>query len=437
MELSLMSDEDERSLDEDMLQTCFRSDKSIDPDSIKNDPQIKEKILESYKLTKEEVLEKKEFMNFYDRLKKTWKKDEKDFSSYPSIVTGVTDVLFHNPKGTDSIANDGIVSYMGDSIEADDDFFSAAFGFYDELRELDIKERKFVISSNQSIYQKSYAGNGNELYEMVPIEKAGKDLYSIALKHAKNDPYMALRIMSVYGHDNFNNGLGARCRGIILNRIKPYSDSLLYLNKAIPKISYTEKEVKEGLEIAKDCNASSMTLLERIFCNDGLTFYQADYYHVVVSSFLGCRQERAQKRDRNSKIVSVVFSSYADAEYLEQVRKYKIDRFKEKTSDKESIKSNFQVEDSFFSSNYYKLLLEALNRLEKKSSPILDPRNEMPKDITDRDYRALQAITHRWEFEVNFRVNQHKRGMEFGHEACKDLGPLPKDEEVDNCVELK
>ena len=95
--------------------------------------------------------------------------------------------------------NEGFINYARDSIVSDERFFTQAYRFYRELRTRDASRR-------------------SRTYIRSPIQEVAEfDVYQLALQIAGGNPYSALRLMAVYGHDNINNEL---------NVVEPMEDAI-------------------------------------------------------------------------------------------------------------------------------------------------------------------------------------------------------------------
>ena len=185
-------------------------------------------------------------------------------------------------------------------------------------------------------------------------------------------------------------------------------------------------------------------------CNDGYPQYQADYYHVLASSFLSCRRAIAEKDDAGHPISAAAISYGAGEAHLELVRVYKLKRFKE-TLEKFSPRSYLDSHDKKITvdengkamtneavmrlENEQALLNFALKRLGAHSKPALPSYEFMTTigpgasgvswGLDPETYKKAEAIAARYEFEVNFRVEQHRMGQEFGKANCANYKPGP------------
>lgn len=334
--------------------------------------------------------------------------------SYASLSLGgasaIEDVMFHGDKETNDDANHGALSYFSSSLDSDDLFFTASVRFLGELRQRDSMRH-------------------DSEYGMTPIQiQAEFDVFALAMRIAQANPYMALKLMAVYGHDNMINSLakpsGNSCRNIFLDSLIPRQNSTLYLNGALGGVTYAEKDVREGEKIAAACSGSNFSLLERQLCNDGRKTYQGDYYHVIMSAFLHCRRQIAENAAARASRVAVFSGSLApastmiDATYLARVRDYKISRFREAVSSFGTKAGNPTY------------LLNALNhglRLLERGIKLNLPWKDTTH-LSRHELKVLNATLHRFEFEVDFRMRQHRLGMAYGKNACQrltDFSPTP------------
>jgi len=127
---------------------------------------------------------------------------------------------------------------------------------------------------------------------------------------------------------------------------------------------------------------------------------------------MGCRSS-VRERELSSKSVLQLAGFQLDtlSLYLSQVKRYKLARFREVTD--------------------APLVTLGLQNIEDDVKPVLPPFAELKKNpklkFTQRDYNAAKAILHRFEFEVQFRQEQHRRGWAFGVQSCSGLKKLDQD----------
>jgi hypothetical protein len=319
----------------------------------------------------------------------------------PAGIQSIAEVAYHGFSFTDRRSNGGLVNYVRDSLNSDDEFFNSAFRFYSEL---------YAVDQQPS-------STGSVIFGRGAINRASStDLWPLALRAAHGNAYQALRVMLVFGHDNMANALITLgdteiqpCRFSVLNLYNPRRSSQLYLRRAIGAIDYTQEQVARGNLIARACNNTQvLTVREMDLCNDGNGYYQADYYHVIAAAFMGCRSS-VQERSFNGAMTLLPFFARTDRVYFDQIKSYKIARFREEAGC--SLISAPQISIS-------PLLCDALERIEENRRPLLPAYETIRSRYTQRDYQAAQAIINRYEFEVELRLFQHRRGWEFGASVC-------------------
>ena len=326
-----------------------------------------------------------------------------------NTIETFSDVVSHDGKKSNAGRNEGIASYMGHSLMASDKLFNAAFAFYSRIKERDSSDPKLMCGIQ---------------------EVSSYDALAWAQEAAHGDAYLALKILAIYGHDNLQTQLAVDgqtgsldCRLRVLDTVRPKLDSSLYCNGAMPATRYARADVDRGREIAAQCNGPTLTELEKRLCNDGLPSYQADYYHVIASSFLGCRQVIEEKMASEATLKTSAVGFVTQQAYPELARSYKLDRFKEEVA---TLRASTEPEAKFL-----RPLLElALARIGSGTKPALpdygwykyrmlaDP--DYPTIGDTRLYEAARAIAARYEFEVGFRASQHRMGFNNGRALCKD-----------------
>lgn len=338
-------------------------------------------------------------------------------------VRGAGDVLLHSGRVTDAEGNWGIISYMRQSLLSDDAFFEASYRFYKELR-----QKEGDLDAPAAI-----------------DDKAPGDVLEAALRAAKGDRYLALKVLALYGHDNVKHALGALdrtsaesdCRFQILDKLQPRKGSSLYRSGGIPALAYTSAQVDRGKQVAENCKKEGWMGLVGLLCNDSTPRYQADYYHVVTAAFLGCRraiQEREAAQGSRSSLVTVM-SAGVDAAYLRLVAQYKIDRFREVVESKQEGARNSKAVPSEVR-QMLELVREGLERLAAGTKPALPAYDSWQVDFAGhvpmphryrpprKAYDDAKAILDRYEFEIGFRVAQHEMGLRFGKSYCAEAPAL-------------
>ncbi|MGK5082593.1 hypothetical protein WDW37_04745 [Bdellovibrionota bacterium FG-1] len=324
-------------------------------------------------------------------------------SLLPKTIRGISDVTFYDDKDSDAGANNGVVAYMSDSVESDRILFEAAYRFYAKLKIADDHRKKHE-------------------YQMTPIQEVAEfDVMKMALQEAHGDPYLATKVLAVFGHDNeANDFLHGRCRSDLLTALKPADNSTLYLNGAIQELRYSAQDVAFGAKIARACekmpfSPDSYKSQIKIACNDNFGDYQGDYYHVIMAAFLGCR--RTIIDHATSPILSSLgpMTAVTDRLYLRGVREYKTDRFDERVFLLEKLGGENAI--------LPKILKIGLDRIRNRISPALPTRSQIVQKVhhpcPTEVYTQAAAILQRWEFEVDFREKQHKMGMEYGRSLCE------------------
>jgi hypothetical protein len=202
-----------------------------------------------------------------------------------------------------------------------------------------------------------------------------------------------------------------------MDLVKP-EQSQLYHNAAIPAASYDAKTINDAQQITDRCNANAALLeghqlaseLHRL-CNEKRTSYQADYYHVITSSFLNCRGEIAWEREAHLPSTILPFMYFADEstrasqEYF--VRNYKYDRFVEEI---QRAKLPYRIST---------VLLHGLEAIRNNQSPYKTLNwyvlmSNQPQDVR----QMVTSILERYKFEINFRVYQHALGARYAQGQC-------------------
>ncbi|MGK5088227.1 hypothetical protein WDW86_11770, partial [Bdellovibrionota bacterium FG-2] len=323
---------------------------------------------------------------------------------------GALEVMEYKGSKTDRKSNHGAIGYFSDSVENNDAFFAKSYGFFAELQKID---------------EQQDSGPG------AIEERARVDVYALAMKHSNNNPYIALKLLGTYGHDNMGNELaGGGCRTKVINGFAPNLDSQLYKPASLNGLSYPASTVKKGVEIGKACSAISgdKAALYKRLCNDGTSEYRADYYHVITSAFLACRNGVAKKM--TSSMVSPDFLSQKAFEKMEvhKVKEYKISRFREEIrfASGDSEKLNPNSKESVESKKSETLSPAMAQALKVGFKNIVDEMPEyLPRQEVDalsiEEFVALKAILARYKFEIELRQEQHRMGLAFGAKACKDI----------------
>ncbi len=312
------------------------------------------------------------------------------FTEIDRNFAGAVQVMQYKGATTDRSANFGAIAFFTDSVENDNAFFERAFRFYSELKKIDQEDVEHLGAID---------------------ETAKLDVYALALKHSNNNPYIALKLLAVYGHDNIGTALYPQgCRSTHLNTVGPLLNSQLYKPGSLSGIQYPTPWVEKGLEIGKNCNAiDEVKLIYRRLCDDNQDKYQADYYHVIASAFLACRNRVV--KNKIPSLVALDFLTDKAFYFFEtqKVKEYKIERFREEVT--------MGVSDS--SSPMFRGLNKGLDNIAEGKSEIL-PADEIAL-LDANDQAALKAILARYKFEVDFRQEQHRMGLAFGAKACKDI----------------
>ena len=329
------------------------------------------------------------------------KPDSLAVENAPATVTAISDVLFYGDRQTRG---------------GEDKLFTSAFQFYSELRKRDAATPpKGGWEGSSPIQTKSQFNAYTE----------------IALPIAHGNPYLALKTLLVFGQDRTYNGLLPidSSRISILNDLNPGSltkprITSLYFNGAIGP-AYSEADVTRGMAIAKACTQYELTFEEQGLCNDNFYNYEADYYHVITAAFLGCRQAILSKQDTSFINKIAMSSGLADSGYLDSVRSYKFDRFKEHLEPLPGSMPESKAKSvlrSSFAKGY-----------DPTSHKPLDLDREQWDHLNDHDKQAVRAILDRYNFEIEFRARQHEMGLKFGRQLCKDMRTfedVPKNQSV-------
>lgn len=338
----------------------------------------------------------------------------------PRSIEGFLDVVQHRGRSSNSDANNGIISYMSDSVASDEQFFMAAFRFYSELQNIDRELRR--------------SGRAPYLFHHIQ-SRSPIDLFSLAMRHAHNDNYLALRIMALFGHDDTRAGddgaweaslrtTTENCRMNILRSIAPRNQSVLYSPGSLSGLGYSESQIRQAAQIARDCHRTRLALDESqtfsvgTLCNDDHINYLADYYHVITAAFLSCRMETLDRQYPDQTLLAPLRALRRPA-YLQAVQIYKISRFRDAVA--ELIGRAQSGHAPFRSINIVTYLNQVLAALTaSRYSPLPDPPLLMSRE--ERDF--AQAVVRRYLFEIDFRLYQHDMGMRFGSMLCANRANL-------------
>lgn len=328
-------------------------------------------------------------------------------------LEGVREVVMHNAERTDRVANSGIIAYMRDSVLADDNFFDSAVRFYTALRTADVAR--------------------HATFDLSPMQnEATFDVWEMAMNATQRDPYMALRVLALYGHDNQNQMLGTLglsgqdCRVALLDAIMPLYNSNLYLRGAMAGQGYSANTISEGLAVGAACRALQNRAL-RMLCNDNRADYQGDYYHVIAGAFLGCRGRIRSAQYQGASPLIHYGAGNLNGQYLNRVAQYKIARFNEELD--ELAQTHHEYRDMI------RIMRHRLNEADFRNpeSPLLPPLatlrsgfwgSLLNSNINEADYAQMVTILRRYRFEINFRVRQHALGMSFGQAHCEGRAQL-------------
>ena len=171
-----------------------------------------------------------------------------DCNSETWTCTGAMyDRLVYGGGATSGRANAGIIKYMRASLMGDAALYGSAFRFYEKMKtEVDLGGGAPPPGDG--------AGAGIGRPASKNLFQMAKDAVKEITK--KDDAYLAMKVLIVYGHDNMNNNLSAgdakkACQSVLLDTIKPEVNSNLYLNNAIGE-AYYEDDVTKATEIDKE-----------------------------------------------------------------------------------------------------------------------------------------------------------------------------------------
>lgn len=382
-----------------------------------------------------EGLKPTEYLNFKCAQEKKMAITDPDKSHSENLIVetirGMSDVVLHDGKTTNREANYGIISYMEESLLTNDNFFKAAYLFLKKLQGIDTEMMGSLFCEKINTQSKI-------------------DTLSWALEAANGNQYLALKVLALFGHDNTANSLrtykysendSAKCRFTVLNKLIPLSFSNLYCHNSIKGMQYSKEKIDQALKIAQNCSKDFLLSEEKDLCNDNQNDYQSDFYHVITSSFLGCRRSIKEKNTKNSHLLTKSVAKISDYAYLQLVKHYKIERFKEEILKLEK-KCSEQIQKQNNDCKSLKETLEivkmGLEKMELNNVSVLPSQIEISfqnflisgipfkkRTYNQRSYKAAQAILERYQFEINFRMAQHKMGLDFSRNFCKDTQEIP------------
>lgn len=238
---------------------------------------------------------------------------------------------------------------------------------------------------------------------------------------------------------------GHRCRVRALDSVGPVANATLYLNGAIGgprgEFRYPDPLIQEGQHVAELC--SQITIddsLIRNLCNDSYADYQGDYYHVIASAFTTCRRDIMNRASNRGFSITLIPTSVGDRIALDAARTAKIQKFQEEIPNLETMERHLQElrlqnapEDQIRPLNtrisVTRLLRSGYSRLQARRHSLLASFEQecTQSRCTRIEYDAAYAILHRYEFEVKFRVEQHRMGIIFGRQVCQSLTSLSMD----------
>jgi hypothetical protein len=354
-------------------------------------------------------------------------KDNPDCGSSAWTCTGAMyDTMTFGKGNTDRSANAGLIRYARQSVMGDPVLYHSAFLFYKSLKE------KADLSDGAPA---PGAGEGASIDRMAATDLFKKALAAAKEASGKADPYLAMKTLVLFGHDNRFNYLSVgdksnACPLKVLDAMKPNANSNLYLNNAIG-MEYYSDDVEAAKRIHRECKeAASKRTVENDMCGE-YSDYQADYYHVIVSAFLHCHCLA-----QGSSVIDDMAGGLQKDGYLFMVAKYKIDRFREELD--AALKNSGHTPavallDAAFKSKFG---LGAngwdVTCSSAKASTCLEKQNvdawpwktwcsdpSMQGACRDEDITVAKALAKRFVFEVNFRVSQHFQGIMAAGAYCR------------------
>jgi hypothetical protein len=99
-----------------------------------------------------------------------------------------------------------------------------------------------------------------------------------------------------------------------------------------------------------------------------------------------------------------------DGDYIDQVRKYKVERFEESIE-------GYKKAPEIWHSAWFGIVRRGFAELKAGRPAVVEPFENL-SGVERRDYDAARAILARQEFEISFRQVQHRLGLAHGHMFC-------------------
>lgn len=200
------------------------------------------------------------------------------------MIFGDTDDSYAN-GGSTSEANYGLISYTANQLETDLELLEAAIHFYTALRFYDGGATLEVT------------GGAFQMPSVLGWERHQIDVWKLALEACNEDVVLALRVLTVFGHDDIKQKLPAPKNPALashfklLNSLMPTRQSQLYFPGAIP-----------GLDIPQNRRAELDRLHEeyqKLYTGEDAhddekyrSCFRAGYYHFIGGIYTGTELTR-------------------------------------------------------------------------------------------------------------------------------------------------
>ncbi len=247
-----------------------------------------------------------EFYSFITRIKELLHELTPDGTGLDKILRTLDktqEIVFYKTgndykKGDVVSANSGLINYMRDEIlYKDPSFLDLSQIFYEEIRRLDIEFKTLSVGD-----MKGNQKNPIYLFD-DPIEGL-PDLWKVALKTTKDfygqeDPYRALRLIALFGHDDIEQFIPTspiydfefRLKLNQLQNYIPHEQSVLYHPESIKGLSLSSETMRLVSVVQKEeekLNRSAQQLRSELYneiTNKNLTSPDLEFYQTRLRAY--------------------------------------------------------------------------------------------------------------------------------------------------------
>lgn len=340
------------------------------------------------------------------------------------------EIMTYEGRKTDPKSNSGLIRFMRESVLADCALYNAAVVFYAGLKEYDLQNRPVPFEAS-----------GASIEGTAGVNLAVRAGQAVRETLGREDPYLAMKVVALYGHDNKFNFLsvgggdsGRSCQLKVLDAMKPNANSALYKDEAIGSpIGDSWKDAYRRLyDECKDAavrrNAEGREtgrwLAEHELCGE-YARAQTGYYHLNAAAYLQCAC-----RARGRGLAAAAFNDLTEAwqrdAYMGKIAEYKVNAIDKVIQ--AALKGGHTPALRLLSYGFPAEFKDGMKPAEVDALPweswCADPARFAPGTCGPDHVRFAKAAMKLFVFEVSYRVHLHHLGILAGDAYCRSGASL-------------